>query len=219
MTDLDISIFELPESDWEQWRTLRLEALRDAPGAFGETLAAALERDEDSWHRAWRAEPPLPRFIAAIDGTPQGMCSIVLPEDHDFQPLIISMWIAPAARGRGLGQVLLDACVGWCARNGYRRLRLGVVEDNEPATRLYTRYGFRFDGSGEPLLSEPSKQVRWMELPIEPNIETGTGADVETGTSSDAPNPAATPKPFAVPRPASADAAKPIGMAEPELTN
>lgn len=166
MTDLDISISQLAESDWELWRDLRLDALRDAPGAFGETLAAALERDEDSWRGAWRADPPLPRFIAGIGGAPRGMCSIVLPEDFDFQPLLISMWISPAARGCGLGPVLLDACVDWCARNGYPRLRLGVVEDNEAAVRLYTRYGFRFDGTGEPLLSDPSKLVKWMDLPI-----------------------------------------------------
>ena len=187
MTDLDISVFELPEADWELWRDLRLDALRDAPGAFGETLTAALQRDEDNWRNAWRTEPPQPRFIAAIDGTPGGMCSIVLPADHDVQPLIIAMWISPAARGRGLGPALLDACVGWCVRNSFPRLRLGVVEDNEAAMRLYTRYGFRYVGSGEPLLSDPSKLVKWMELPI------------ETDPSADAAAPAQLPKPTATP--------------------
>ncbi|WP_169739869.1 GNAT family N-acetyltransferase [Actinospica robiniae] len=189
MTDLDISVFEPPESDWEVWRDLRLAALRDAPGAFGETLTAALQRDEDNWRGAWRAEPPQPRFIAAIAGKPQGMCSIVLPADHDFQPLIIAMWISPVARGRGLGPALLDACVAWCRRNSFARLRLGVVEDNEAAARLYARYGFRYDGTGEPLLSDPSKLVMWMELPI------------KTNAPADAVDPVPSLKPIAVPSP------------------
>jgi len=166
MTDPDISISLLRESDWELWRDLRFEALRDSPAAFGETLAEARERDEDSWRSAWRTDPPLPRFIAAIDAAPRGMCSIALAENLDFQPLLIAMWISPAARGRGLGRMLLDASVDWCASNGYRQLRLGVAEDNEPAERLYQRYGFRFDGTGDPLRSDPTKLVRWMNLPI-----------------------------------------------------
>jgi len=185
MTDLDLSISELPESDWELWRDLRLEALRDAPGAFGETLAAALERDEESWRGVWRADPPAPRFVAGIDGVPRGMCSITFPEAFGCQPLLISMWISPAARGRGLGPILLDACVDWCARHGYPRLRLGVVEDNEAAVRLYSRYGFRFEGTGEPLLSDPSKVVKWMDLPIETNL------------SADTAEPTAVPEPTA----------------------
>ena len=167
MNDLDISIVEVPESDWEVWRDLRLEALRDAPGAFGETLAHAQDRTEDNWRSWWRGESRLPRFIADVDGAPLGMCSIVLPEDHDFQPLLIAMWISPQARGRGVGRALLDACVRWCADKRHTRLRLGVVEDNAPAGRLYTGYGFQYTGGGEPLLSDPSKLIRWMELPIQ----------------------------------------------------
>ena len=194
-SDLDVGIAELPESDWELWRDLRIDALRDAPGAFGETLAQAQARDEDGWRAHWRHDPPLPRFIATINGAPQGMCSIVLPEDHDFQPLIISMWTSPAARGRGLGRALLDACVTWCARTGRRRLRLGVVEDNEAATRLYLGYGFRFDGTGEPLLSDPSKALKWMELPIpaeSPSPLLGGQPPIRGESAQPAPAPAPT---------------------------
>lgn len=228
MTDLDISILELPESDWELWRDLRLDALRDAPQAFGETLAAARERNEDSWRRAWHADPPQPRYIAEIDGTPRGMCSVVLPADHDFQPLIISMWVSPAARGRRLGRALLDACVAWCTRNGYQQLRLGVVEDNEAAARLYTRYGFRYDGTGEPLKSDPSKQIKWMELPINadtsatsgtPTVSTPSAASTAPTALAAARNSAApatraiAPEPIVVP--ASATAAEATSVAEP----
>ncbi|MBR7839722.1 GNAT family N-acetyltransferase [Actinospica durhamensis] len=167
MSDLDISIVELPESDWEVWRDLRLEALRDAPNAFGETLAHAQERTEDNWRAWWRDESRLPRFVADLNGVPLGMCSIVLPEDHDFQPLVIAMWTSPRARGRGLGRALLDACVRWCTTNGHTRLRLGVVEDNLGASRLYAGYGFQYTGDDEPLLSDPSKLIKWMELPIQ----------------------------------------------------
>ncbi len=167
MNDLDISVVEVPESDWELWRDLRLDALRDAPGAFGETLAQAEARTETDWRARWQDEKPMPRFIADIDGVPSGMCSLALVQDHDYQPLLISMWTSPRVRGRGLGRALLDACVRWCAQNGHTRLHLGVVDDNDVAGRLYLRYGFQFTGHAVPLESDPSKLVKWMDLPIQ----------------------------------------------------
>lgn len=166
MTAPEARIAQVPESDWELWRDLRLAALRDAPGAFGATLAGALEQTEDNWRAWWHAEPSTPRFLATITDVPRGMCALALPADHDYQPLVISMWVAPSARGGGLARALLDACVHWSTEHGYRRLRLGVAEDNEAAARLYVRFGFSFTGETEPLLSNPGKLLNWMELPL-----------------------------------------------------
>lgn len=166
MTALDARITEVPESDWELWRDLRLAALSDAPGAFGATLAGARAQTEDDWRAWWRAEPSTPRFLATLAGVPLGMCALVLPADHDYQPLVISMWVVPSARGGGLARALLDACVRWSSDHGYGRLRLGVAQDNESAARLYVRFGFNFTGEAEPLLSNPRTLLKWMELPL-----------------------------------------------------
>jgi ribosomal protein S18 acetylase RimI-like enzyme len=158
-----IRVYETTEEDWRIWRALRLEALADAPYAFGETLERSLERDEDSWRSWWRPDPVSPRFIALVDGVAAAMSAICFPDDHGNEPLLISMWASPKARGRGAARAMLDACADYCVRTGHRRLLLGVVEDNLPALRLYERYGFARTGGSEPLLSDPSKQVLWME--------------------------------------------------------
>lgn len=41
-----------------------------------------------------------------------------------------------------------------------------MVEGNESASRLYLGYGFRYTGTSEPLLSDASKLVKWMDLPL-----------------------------------------------------
>jgi ribosomal protein S18 acetylase RimI-like enzyme len=161
-----VRVYEVPEEDWQAWRDLRLEALADAPYAFGETLENARRRDEESWRSWWRGPESVgPRLIALVDDAPAAMCSVCFPDFHDNEPLLISMWTSPAARGRGAARALLDACVAYCARTGRPRLLLGVVEDNLSARRLYESYGFALTGGSEPLLSDTSKLVIWMELP------------------------------------------------------
>jgi RimJ/RimL family protein N-acetyltransferase len=153
-----VSVYEVPESDWEIWRDLRLDALADAPYAFGETLARAQSKTDEDWRSWWSDDEGTgPRYIGLLDGAPAGMCGICFPEDLDREPLIISMWNSPRARGRGVARAMLDACVEYCEAAGYSRLLLGVVDDNLPARRLYERYGFVEIGDSEPLHSDPSK--------------------------------------------------------------
>lgn len=162
-----VRVYEAPEQDWRLWRELRLAALEDAPYAFGDTLAAAQARSEEDWRSWWREpDPGGPRFIALVDGEPAAMCSICFPDFHDNEPLLISMWSSPKARGRGAARAMLDACIDYCVRVGRPRLLLGVVDDNLPARRLYESYGFIYSGGSEPLFSDPSKLVLWMHKPL-----------------------------------------------------
>lgn len=158
-----VHVSDVPESDWEIWRDLRLEALADAPYAFGETLARAQSKTEEDWRAWWRDEDgPGPRYFGLVDGAPAGMCGICFPEDMGREPLIIGMWTSPRARGRGVGRAMLDACVKYCETAGHRRLLLGVVDDNLPARRLYETHGFVETGESEPLHWDPSKLVIMM---------------------------------------------------------
>jgi RimJ/RimL family protein N-acetyltransferase len=162
-----VTVYEVPEQDWRIWRDLRLEALVDAPDAFGETLAQAQARDEENW-RSWWSDPDAvgPRFIALVDGVPAAMCAIAFPEDLGGEPLLIAMWSSPKVRGRGAARAMLDACGEYCVRTDRPRLLLGVVEDNVPARTLYERYGFTATGGSDPLRRDPSKVLIWMQKPM-----------------------------------------------------
>jgi ribosomal-protein-alanine N-acetyltransferase len=56
---------------------------------------------------------------------------------------ILSVAVASARRGRGLGRALLNLHLRRLAGLGARAVFLEVDEDNEPARRLYQRAGFR----------------------------------------------------------------------------
>jgi ribosomal protein S18 acetylase RimI-like enzyme len=60
-------------------------------------------------------------------------------------PLIRMLVVAPAARGRGLGRSLTDACIERARRDGADRIALHTSPAMEVALALYLRMGFRLE--------------------------------------------------------------------------
>lgn len=138
--------------DWATWRDLRLQALGSDPGAFGSRLADWRDASEQRW-RARLALPGSRNLVADLAGVPAGMASGVPAVAADTVDLT-SMWVARAARGRGVGDALVDDVVAWARAQGADRVRLSVVVDNAAALALYRRHGFLrvlepSDGPGE----------------------------------------------------------------------
>jgi len=140
------AVRQLGPEDWEIWRALRLRALREAPDAFASTLAGTLEREARDGEGYWRGyfTRPGPALVAEVDGVPAGMARVVVEEGSAH---LYSMWVAPEARGRGVGELLITTGLRWLvAHHPGGVLRLEVVESNLPARRLYERCGFTVVG-------------------------------------------------------------------------
>jgi ribosomal protein S18 acetylase RimI-like enzyme len=56
--------------------------------------------------------------------------------------LMDGLSVSPLARGGGIGTKLLAQLKGFAAAEGYRAIRLDVINTNEGARRLYERLGF-----------------------------------------------------------------------------
>ena len=52
------------------------------------------------------------------------------------------MWVAPISRGKGIGEALIDAVIGWAEEIGARGVSLAVKHGNSHAIALYERAGF-----------------------------------------------------------------------------
>jgi ribosomal protein S18 acetylase RimI-like enzyme len=144
-----ITLRAMTADDWQQWRPVRLAALADAPGAFGSRLADWSDAPEDRWRT--RLSIPGALDLVAYDGDhPVGMASGV-PGEGDRAELI-SMWVDPTARGRGVADALVDAVARWAVETGAAVLELAVMPDNARARRTYRRLGFAdSDVSGDAL--------------------------------------------------------------------
>lgn len=133
-----INLRALTSDDWAAWRDVRLRALADAPQAFGSTL----EEWESAPEERWRARLELPgshNLVAYVDGEPVGMATGV---SFEGTYELISMWVAPEARGRGVGDALVEEILRRAYAQGASELRLDVKEHNLSAISLYLRHGF-----------------------------------------------------------------------------
>jgi len=128
----------LTSDDWAIWRDLRLRALADAPDAFGSILSEWEEAPEPRW-RARLELPGSRNLVAYLDEKPAGMVTCA-PFDGVHE--VISMWVAREARGRGVGDALVDGACAWARVHGASELCLDVKESNVSALRLYRRHGF-----------------------------------------------------------------------------
>ena len=176
-------IRRLQAHEWPAYRRLRLRSLADAPHAFGSTLA-----HEESWQPAlWMArlvaastsgsDCPLVADASASPSTsasaPQAdavLTALLWAKCDPDDPGIVNlfqMWVAPEARGLGLGAALLHAAIDWARSIGARGVRLGVVTDNAAAVRLYARAGFRAVGVPAPIRPGASalEQTMLLDLP------------------------------------------------------
>jgi ribosomal protein S18 acetylase RimI-like enzyme len=155
----------LSPEDWPLWRALRLAALAEAPAAFGAALADWQGANDQE--ARWRARLSIPGgadFVAVVDGEPAGMASGIPTGDPAVVELI-SMWVAPSARRRGVGRALIATVAAWGVAGGARRLRLAVAPDNPGAQALYHRAGFVDTGDGE-LMSDGRRRERVLALTL-----------------------------------------------------
>lgn len=155
-----ISLRVLCNDDWPLWRELRLGALREAPYAFGSKLSdwQGAGDTEERW-RARLTDVPL-NVVASLDGKPAGMIG-ALGADNGRTVELISMWVAPFARGRGVGDTLIQAIVSWAARQHAERLVLSVRNENKRAIALYARHGF-IDAGPDPTIADGDPPERLM---------------------------------------------------------
>ena len=131
-----LEIVELGPDEWATFREVRLRALAEAPEAFGSRLGDWADATEERW-RARLGMVEL-NLVARCGDEHVGMVSgAVVGDDAE----LISMWVAPAFRGRGIAAELSAAVVAWAEGAG-RTTYLMVRSDNAQAITAYERAGF-----------------------------------------------------------------------------
>jgi GNAT superfamily N-acetyltransferase len=150
-----VLVREVIAEDWEALRDIRLEALRNAPEAFGSTYEREAAFAEADWQRRIsRGGNFLGYLPEASASSPAGLIG-GYQEDPDTVELV-SMYVRPPARGRGVGEALIAAVIDWAAARNASSVHLWVTETNKPARLLYERCGFTPTGERQPLPSDPS---------------------------------------------------------------
>jgi RimJ/RimL family protein N-acetyltransferase len=131
----------LQPSEFEVFRGIRLEALREEPAAFASTATEWEKLPDEEWRRRIEAAPV---FVAFHDDEPIGIMGLMRQGASKMahRATIIMVYVRQNLRGTGISSALLDALTNSARQIGIRQLELAVSVENLAAQRFYLRKGF-----------------------------------------------------------------------------
>lgn len=147
-----ITIRPIRPDEWRRWRATRLRMLRDDADFFATRYDDMVREPDQTW-RNWVVEAAAGKdkalFVAEEGEAWLGVVGAFV-RVNALEVQLISMWVDPAARGRGVARDLIRAVASWAQTRGAARVVLFVQEANAPARRLYQGAGFRLTGDRTP---------------------------------------------------------------------
>ena len=134
---------DLRPGDWAEVARIYAEGIATGNATF--------ETEVPSW-AAWDAAHLAEhRFLAERDGRVVGWIALSPASQRPCYAGVaeISVYVAEAARGNGVGTGLLAAVVESAERDRLWTLQTSVFPENEPSLALLRRFGFRAVGTRE----------------------------------------------------------------------
>ena len=140
-----VAIAALGPGDWDDVARIYAEGIA--------TGLATFETEVPSWQVWDDAHLPGHRFIARDDGRAAGWAALAPVSSRCVYAGVaeVSVYVAAAARGRGVGTGLLSALVASSEAAGVWTLEAGILPENEASVRMHERCGFRVVGRRERL--------------------------------------------------------------------
>jgi len=141
------------------FKTVRLNALKDSPFAFGSTYEKESHLSDAEWQKR-TAERDGTKSITYLawdqNGQPCGIAAGFLDADNRSKAHLVSVWVAPESRQSGVGRLLVSSVIIWAKSRQVSRLNLMVTSNNQTAIAFYQRIGFTKTGRIEPYPNDPS---------------------------------------------------------------
>ena len=144
MAPTEVVVTRVAPEEWAAYRDIRLRMLREAPRAYGGTLAESSARTDEDWQSfvenarlwlAWSGEQAI--------GSVGMWANPALPLGSTH---LVGMWVDPEARGTGVADALVAAVLLGARAEGHVRVVLDVADENARARAFYERLGFRPTG-------------------------------------------------------------------------
>jgi len=116
-----------------------------------DTGQATFETTVPSWEEWDASKLSACRLVARIDGLIVGWAALSSISQREVYAGIaeISIYVADAIRGQGVGRELLQALVACSEQNGYWTLQAVMFPENQSSVALHRKCGFRVVGRRE----------------------------------------------------------------------
>jgi ribosomal protein S18 acetylase RimI-like enzyme len=138
---------------WKVQRGVRLAMLLDTPLAYGSTFAREVAFPDELWVERMAHSAG---WLAFEGEQPVGAVTLFhAPDQPTDEALLVAMWVASHARGRGAADRLVATLLDHARGTGLRRVLLDVADGNTRAIGFYERTGFTRTGRTGVLPHQP----------------------------------------------------------------
>jgi L-amino acid N-acyltransferase YncA len=140
---MDYVIEALCAHDWEQVRAIYLEGIATGQATF--------QTSAPEWEEWDAGHLPHCRLVARTDGRVLGWAALSPTSKRACYAGVaeVSVYIAAAARGQGVGKALLAALIAASEEHGIWTLWAAIFPENAASIRLHVQAGFREVGRRE----------------------------------------------------------------------
>jgi ribosomal protein S18 acetylase RimI-like enzyme len=145
----ELTVRVLDGHDWTIYREVRLAALQESPGVFGDSYAHEAAADLTYWRAQLTAAR---RLVAESDGSPCGVVSVGSFEEPGSVELF-GLWVDPTVRSSGVAGRLVDTAATLAGVEGATQMYYWAGTENGPAIGFATGFGFRVTSYRRPATS------------------------------------------------------------------
>lgn len=139
-----MTVKRVASSDWQEYKEIRLEALKNEPQAFGSSYNKENERTESEWQNKLAKSEDLNgiSFFYAI--LKEGVFVAIggAYQDNNKQWNIIAIYTKKEVRGQGLGQEIFKSIINELKARKIKKAYLCVNTLQIAAQALYKKNGF-----------------------------------------------------------------------------
>ena len=163
---IDFEIKYLSENEWQDYKSIRLEALKKHPEYFCPSRNEA-KFTEEEW-RERLVNPNAAQFGLYADSELIGLTGIFRERE---QAHLVQSYIREDYRGKGLSKLFYKARLEWAReQEGIKRLVVEHRDDNLPSKGAHQNFGFQFVKSRDQLWPDGQKRpclVYHLELLVQ----------------------------------------------------
>lgn len=159
-----IQIILLQPSEWEKYKSLRLEALNNDSQAFGVSLHDFVNKPNSYWQdRLKQAQQGKVSWLlfAKSENNFVGMVGAFIVDQNI--PEIVSLYVQKSSRGKGIAKQLMDEIIKSIQYNfKYKKVRITVNINQTEALKLYKKLGFKITEEKEAILGDGQKHHEYV---------------------------------------------------------
>ena len=144
-----MKIFKLKSEDWQIYKNLRLEALQQAPMAFGNSYEESVTRTDDDWKTKLESKNNY-IFVAQNGAEYVGMAAAYQEQGARIKHTgyVWGVYVRNTYRGQNIGKQLMQAVLAELkSNNEIEKINLNVNVNQIAAVKLYESLDFQIAGT------------------------------------------------------------------------